>query len=350
MPPPPLSQFTTLGLGGPAKEYETVRNEAELIEFVSDVRRRGVPLHILGGGSNVVVSDEGVDGAVAKMELGGITTHRRRGKVWVTAAAGENWSDFVADMVSQNFAGLECLGGIPGSVGATPIQNVGAYGQEVSQVISQVRVLNKQTSKIRTLTRDECQFAYRSSLFKTSAKEDYVVVSVTFCLRENGPATVNYAELKSSLGETPSLGETHETVLRLRKNKSMVYDPSDENHRSCGSFFVNAQVDADQLDQISRAAGSRPPFFEGERGLIKIPSAWLIERAGFSRGQRSGAVGLSTKHTLCLVAHAGATSADLVRFARSITSQVFEKFAVRLHPEPNFWGFRFFEADLPLLS
>ncbi len=350
MPPDPLSTFTTMALGGPPQQLDEVKDEGELIETVRSSTTQKLPLYILGGGSNIVAADSGVDGVVARILIKGIQVKEERGRVLVTVAAGENWSEFVQAMVKENYAGLECLGGIPGSVGATPIQNVGAYGQEVSQTIHEVRVLNRTTLKMRTLKNSDCRFAYRSSLFKTNAVDEYVVVSVTFALKPGGRPQLNYSELKTALGAKASLSATHDAVIALRQSKSMVYDPRDENHRSCGSFFVNAQVTETEADFIDQAAGTPIPRFSGDRGRLKVPSAWLIEKAGIAKGQRFKNVGLSTKHTLCLVAHPHAKATELIEFAAYIRSTVENKFRVRLVPEPNFWGFSRVEDRLPLLD
>ncbi len=348
MAPPDLAHLTTVGLGGPPDHFERVTSEDDLVRLVRQTKKDSEDLYILGGGSNVVVADSGIRGTVAKIELSGIDIREQRGKTLVVAQAGENWSDFVRSMTERGYAGVECLGGIPGSVGATPIQNVGAYGQEVSQTITEVRVLNRKSLKIRTLKNAECAFGYRTSLFKERAKDDYIVLSVSFALDEGGPPSVNYTELRNMVGHTPSLRATFDAVVELRKKKSMVYDASDPNHRSCGSFFVNAQIPEEQAQKIAEEVDSNVPRFPGDNGLVKIPSAWLIERTGFGKGHRHGRVGLSTKHALCLVAHEGATSTELVEFAMLIRQRVEERFSIRLVPEPNFWGFDQLDERLPI--
>jgi UDP-N-acetylmuramate dehydrogenase len=350
MPTPALSALTTVGLGGIPTQFESVKTESELVELVRSASSIDRPLLLLGGGSNIVAQDGSLDATVVKLALRGISIKHQRDKVLVTVGAGETWHDFVEEMTSEGFAGLECLGGIPGSVGATPIQNVGAYGQEVSQVIAQVRVLNRKTFKFRSLRGQDCAFGYRSSLFKTSARERYVVASVTFALTPDGAPSLNYAELKRALPGDAPLVDVFNEVVRLRRSKSMVYDPKDENHRSCGSFFVNPQLTPAQWAALQARLGTDVPHFFGEQGSVKVPAAWLIERAGFAKGMRVGPVGLSSKHALCLVAHDGATAAHLIGLAQFIRQRVESELGVRLIPEPDFWGFDRLDDRLPVVD
>lgn len=355
---PPLSALTTIQLGGPPDELFTATSPEQILEVAERATRAQAPLHVLGGGSNLVVADSGVSGTVLLVRTRGITIDRQGDRARVTAQAGENWHDFARKMTDLGLAGVECLGGIPGSVGATPIQNVGAYGQQVSNTIVSVRALCRKTHNVVTLTREDCGFAYRSSIFKTLEKDRYIVLDVTFELRINGPSTVAYGELAGRLGITPTTGgevplrEVFDCVMTLRREKSMVVDPADENSRSCGSFFVNAIIERSHAERITALVGETVPSFPVEqpsdatsaagasgRELVKIPSAWLIERAGLHRGMRLGNAGLSTKHTLCLVAHRGATAQDIVSLAQHVRAQVEARFGVRLVPEPHFWGF-----------
>jgi UDP-N-acetylmuramate dehydrogenase len=291
-PSPRLADLTTMGVGGRAKKFLEVVTNDELRDAARLARKEQLPQFPHGGGSNIVVSDEGIEGVVMKLAMTGIELTHLGEQVFVTAAAGENWHDFAALMTEEGFDGIECLGGIPGSVGATPIQNVGAYGQEVSQTIHSVRVLDRETLEIVQLPAEKCGFVYRGSIFKSTAKDRYVVLAVTYRLLRNSAPSVRYGELKQALGEqapSASLPEVFRTVLALRKNKSMVLDPSDENFRSCGSFFVNAQIKPDLIAHIERVAGEVPPQFPGEDGLVKVPSAWLIEKAGLKKGTRAKA-------------------------------------------------------------
>ncbi len=350
-PPPRLADLTTMGVGGRPSRFVEVVSDDEVRQAVLQANEEGLALYPLGGGSNIVVSDDGVEGVVMKLAMTGIELTHQGEQVFVTAAAGENWHDFAAQMTAEGFAGIECLGGIPGSVGATPIQNVGAYGQEVSQTITSVRILDRKTLEISQIPAQDCGFVYRGSIFKSDAKDRYIVLAVTYRLTRNTPPQIRYGELSKALGEKgsqiPDLQDVFRTVLELRKNKSMVLDPEDENFRSCGSFFVNAQVSPESVLEIEETVGEAPPQFTGEGGRIKIPSAWLIERAGLTRGIRQKYAGLSTKHTLSIVAHEGALARDVVAFAHHVRSVVEERFSVRLIPEPTFWGFDQLEDGLP---
>lgn len=347
---PRLSDLTTMGVGGRPKTFLEAVTDAEVRDAARLAQAEELPLFPLGGGSNIIVSDDGVEGIVMKMAMTGIELTHLGEQVFVTAAAGENWHDFAAQMTAEGFAGVECLGGIPGSVGATPIQNVGAYGQEVSQTIQSVRVLDRKTFEISQLSAEQCRFVYRGSIFKSQEKDRFVVLAVTYRLLRNTEPAVRYGELKQALEErsrAASLSEVFRTVLELRKNKSMVLDPGDENFRSCGSFFVNAQVPTETIQLITRVAGEAPPQFPGENGLIKVPSAWLIERSGLTKGTTEKYAGLSTKHTLSVVAHEGALARDVVKFARHVRQVVEDRFSVRLIPEPHFWGFETLIDGLP---
>ena len=339
----PLAPHCTLGVGGAARFFLEAADEAQVLEAVDWAAARAVPVHVLGGGSNVVVADEGVDGLVLEIALRGVTAGEQPGGVTVTAAAGEPWDDLVRDTVAQGWAGLECLSGIPGRVGATPIQNVGAYGQEVSDTLVEVRALDRAGRRVVVLPAAACGFGYRDSVFKSGEPGRYVVLAVTYRLTPGGPANVRYADIARDLEARglarPSLAEVRETVLRVRRSKSMVLEPGDPNARSCGSFFLNPVVDAPTLAAIdARAAGLAMPRWPQPDGRVKLSAAWLIERAGFTRGQADGPVGLSTRHTLAIVCHDGARARDVAAFARRVRAGVEERFGVRLHPEPVFWG------------
>jgi UDP-N-acetylmuramate dehydrogenase len=260
--------------------------------------------------------------------------------VEVTAAAGEPWDAFVLHTVERGWAGLECLSGIPGLVGATPIQNVGAYGQEVSDTLASVRALDRESGRVVTLAPSDCGFGYRDSLFKSRAPGRYVVLAVTYRLVPGGAPYLGYADIAREIGTTsPPLSTVRETVIRVRRAKSMVLDPGDPNVRSCGSFFLNPIVDPASLAAIdARAAGLAMPRWLQPDGRVKLSAAWLIERAGFTRGQADGPVGLSTRHTLAIVCHDGAHARDVAAFARRVRAGVEERFGVRLQPEPIFWG------------
>ncbi|HZP35941.1 MAG TPA: UDP-N-acetylmuramate dehydrogenase [Methylomirabilota bacterium] len=338
-----LAPHCTMRIGGTARYLVEAADEAAVRAAVEWAQGRGLPVRVLGGGSNLVIADEGVDGLVLKIALRGITTRPRDGAIEVTAAAGEPWDAFVRHTVEQGWAGLECLSGIPGLVGATPIQNVGAYGQEVSGTVTAVRALDRESGQVLTLTPAECGFGYRDSVFKRRFPGRHVVLAVTYRLTPGGAPSLGYADLTRDLERRgiarPSLAQVRETVLSIRRSKSMVLDPDDENARSCGSFFLNPIVDPDAFAAIeARAAGLDMPRWPQPDGSVKLSAAWLIERAGFRRGQREGPVGLSTRHTLAIVCHDGARARDVVAFARTVRAGVERRFGVRLHPEPVFWG------------
>jgi UDP-N-acetylmuramate dehydrogenase len=322
-----LGTCTTLRLGGPAGALTSAYETAEVIAAV----RAGGPLLILAGGSNVVVADEGFPGTVVLLRTSGIrVVDSDPGHVVVRVAAGESWDGLVARTVAEGWSGIECLSGIPGSSGATPIQNVGAYGQEVAQTIAAVHVWDAATGGVRVMTPQECRFAYRTSVFKHSAR--WTVLDVDFRLARSplsGP--IRYAELARHLGveagEQVPLDQARDTVLKLRAGKGMVLDPDDRDTWSVGSFFTNPIL------------GSLPdgsmPHWPAEDGTVKIPAAWLIEHAGFTKGySRGGGVAISSKHTLALTNRGAGTTAALLDLAREIRDGVRDRFGIELHPEP----------------
>jgi UDP-N-acetylmuramate dehydrogenase len=327
-----------MGVGGPARFFVEASAEADVLAACAWAQARRAPVHVLGGGSNLVVDDAGVDGLVVKIALRGVETRVADGVAEVTAAAGEPW-----DALERGWAGLECLSGIPGLVGATPMQNVGAYGQEVSDTVSRVRTLDTATGRIVTFANRECRFGYRDSLFRSGEPGRWVVLSVSYRLRPDGPASVRYADVEKHLAArgiaAPTLAEVRASVLAIRRSKSMVLDPGDENRRSCGSFFTNPIIPASALADVEARAGDPAmPRWPLPDGRVKLSAAWLIERAGFSRGMSDGPIGLSTRHTLAVVAHDGARAKDVVVFARRLQATVEQRFGVRLTPEPVFWG------------
>ena len=340
----PLAGLTTLGAGGPAQYFVTARNEAQLLEALAWAARYGVRVFILGGGSNVVIADSGVLGLVIQLTLRGRTLHEGCSTVELVAAAGEPWDELVSHCVREGLSGLECLSGIPGSVGATPIQNVGAYGQEVSESVVAVRVLDRRTGHVSELPAAACAFAYRDSLFKSIDKDRYVVLAVRYALTPNGAPAVRYAELERALHaggiRSASLEQVRALVIELRRRKSMVVDPMDSNSRSCGSFFVNPIVPAEHAAELrAGSAGAELPQWAQPDGRMKLSAAWLIEHAGFSKGQRHGTASISSRHSLALTCSPGGRSSDVVALARRIRAGVEQQFGVRLEPEPAFWGF-----------
>jgi UDP-N-acetylmuramate dehydrogenase len=340
----PLALHTTLELGGPARVFADVADEAELVRALQWARDRGLGVFVLGGGSNLVVGDGGFDGLVVRLRLlGRDVLPVGAGTTRVDVAAGEPWDPVVEACVAANLAGLECLSGIPGSAGATPIQNVGAYGQEVGSVIERVRVLDADDLRWHDLRPDDCGFAYRHSRFKREPGR-WIVSRVSFLLREQGAPTLRYPELRRAMGDlrTPGLAETRAAVLSLRRAKSMVIEPGDPNRRSVGSFFTNPVVPdpvadrlvADAVDAGLVEAATQVPRYPAEPGFSKLAAAWLIERSGISRGFRRGPVGVSSRHTLALVHHGGGTTRALLELAYEIRTRVLERFAVELEPEP----------------
>jgi len=346
-----LADYTTLGLGGPAGAFTSAGTEAELIDAVRTADAAAEPVLLIGGGSNLVISDAGFPGTVVAVNTRGIRyDDAGDGAVDVTVAAGEDWDDVVAATVAEGLAGLETLSGIPGRAGATPIQNVGAYGREVAEVITQVRVHDRERGRIVVLDNEACAFAYRTSRFKAAGARS-VVLEVTFRLaRQPQSLPVKYAELAAELGlaqgERAGIGEARAAVLKIRARKGMVLNPGDPDTRSAGSFFTNPIVTADQFARVEAAAAARQagpvPRYEAGPGLVKIPAAWLIEHAGFARGYGAPSPArVSSKHTLALVNTGNATTADLLALAREIVSGVDSAYGVTLTPEPILIGVSF---------
>jgi UDP-N-acetylmuramate dehydrogenase len=332
-----------MGLGGRARFFVHARYDADVRAAWAWARERDVPLHVLGGGSNVVVDDAGIDGLVLHIDTRGIEWREGPDYVEVMVAAGEPWEDLVRCAVAREWAGLECLSGIPGRVGATPIQNVGAYGQDVSETITTVYALDRTTGETVGIPHADCAFGYRDSRFKSGEPGRFIVMGVAYRLTPAGAPTVKYDELAKHLRAravtSPKLTDVRDSVLEIRRAKSMVLDDQDPNRRSCGSFFTNPVVDATLADGVAARAGvTGMPRWAQPDGRVKLSAAWLIERAGFAKGQTAGPVGLSTRHTLALVCHEGARAADVAAFARHIRDTVATRFGVRLVPEPVLWG------------
>jgi UDP-N-acetylmuramate dehydrogenase len=337
----PLAPFTTLGVGGPARFYTRVDDAPALAAALDWADGRGLPVMVLGGGSNLVLSDEGYAGLVIHLAMRGVAARPIGDAMDVTAAAGEQWDALVAFAADKGWAGIECLSGIPGSTGATPIQNVGAYGQDVSETIARVEALDRVHDRVVWFTNEECRFGYRASRFKNVERERYVVLSVTFRLERGGRAAIRYPELQKYVDErgvsVADLRGVREAVIAIRKRKGMVLDPNDPDTRSDGSFFMNPVIGAAAYDDFARNAPDAPHYPAGND--VKLSAAWLIERAGFGKGFTHGNVGLSTKHTLAIVNRGGGTAAEVVELVRMIQDRVREVFGVEIHPEPNFLGF-----------
>ena len=353
----PCAQFTTLKIGGNARFFARVEREEEVIEGLDFADDNDLPMFILGGGSNVLISDKGFDGLVLQVALMGIAggnasvneraDHAAEGTLlnsrvsarsFVTASAGEDWDGFVGYCVANNLAGVECLSGIPGSVGGTPVQNVGAYGQEVSETIVSVRCFDRQTKEIVTLANADCDFTYRTSIFNSSMRDRYIVLNVTFALEQGGKPKVTYKDLIDQFGSRqPTLAEVRDAVLQIRRSKSMVIDPDDPNSRSAGSFFKNPIISRERLAEL-RSKYERMPSFEfGES--VKVPAAWLIENAGFHKGFALGNAGISSNHTLAIINRGGASAAEILMLKTEIQQAVEGKFGILLKPEPVFIGF-----------
>jgi UDP-N-acetylmuramate dehydrogenase len=337
-----LAPLGTLGVGGAARWFIRAESAEDVAAARLWCEERNVPWFVLGGGSNVVIADSGYDGLVLHMAITGRSTTNEGEDSLVTAGAGENWDALVELMVARGLAGVECLSGIPGTVGGTPIQNVGAYGQEVSSTIDKVTVYDCVDHTVRSLSASECRFAYRMSRFKAEDADRFVMCDVTFRLRP-GPPTATYADVADYLRRhdvsNPTVLIVRDAVLRIRRSKGMVVDEHDPDSRSVGSFFMNPVVTEADRDRVATIAGEPPPCFVMDDGRVKIPAAWLIERSGFCKGYVDGAVGISAKHPLALINRGGATAADVLRLASAVKRGVGERFAVWLRPEPIFVGF-----------
>jgi UDP-N-acetylmuramate dehydrogenase len=340
-----LSELTTLRLGGPAERYLEASSEQEVVEAVRAADAAGEALLVLSGGSNLVVADAGFPGAALRVATRGVTRAQAGGTVTLEVAAGEPWDPLVASCVADGLAGVECLAGIPGSVGATPIQNVGAYGQEVAETIAGVRVLDRASGAIEELAPDACGFTYRSSAFKREPAR-WVVLAVRFALRVSPLSSrIRYAELARALGvqsgDRAPLPEVREAVLALRRRKGMVLDDADPDTRSAGSFFTNPILAADDFAALRARLGAQvePPAWPEGNGSVKTSAAWLIERAGFHRGDGDPeGIAISTKHTLALTNRGHGTTTQLLALAREIAGGVHEAFGVDLTPEPVLVG------------
>ncbi|MGW4412794.1 UDP-N-acetylmuramate dehydrogenase [Nonomuraea sp. NPDC004702] len=338
-----LASHTTLGLGGPARDFAEAVTAEQLVSLVAEADMNGVPTLVLGGGSNVVIGDEGFDGLVVKVATEGVTVSRDGEQVLLTVEAGQDWDRLVERAVAEGWSGIECMSGIPGLVGSTPIQNVGAYGQEVAQTIRCVRAYDRLTRQVVDLEARQCGFSYRDSAFKRDLSR-HVVLAVTYALDVSdmsGP--VAYQELAGrlgvELGDRVPLGPAREAVLGLRRGKGMVFDPAaDPDSRSAGSFFTNPILTAEEAAELAGRAPGHPRW-DMPDGRVKVPAAWLIEQAGFPKGYERGPVRISTKHTLALTNPAGAAStADLLGLAVEVRDGVREKFGVTLVNEPVLVG------------
>lgn len=335
-----LAPFTTFRVGGPARWFVEAENELDLWEAFHKAQDDGLPFAVLGGGSNLLVPDEGYDGLVVRLAERGV---EQRGDLF-EVAAGEGWDEFVRLTVEAGYAGVECLAGIPGTVGASPVQNIGAYGQEVAQTIESVRALDRRTGEFVEMPAEACHFRYRQSVFNTEERSRYVITRVRFRLRSGGEPSLRYADLQrwfTGRSATPSLSEVADAVRAIRGAKGMVLAENDPDTWSAGSYFKNPVVTADTIPRAAAAAGVTEealPKWPAADGKVKLSAAWLMERAGFGKGYRLGAAGLSTKHALALTNRGGARSADLLRLEDTIRAAVLEKFGITLEREPVLLG------------
>jgi UDP-N-acetylmuramate dehydrogenase len=341
-----LAPLTTLGVGGPARYFAEARSEAEVIEAVEFARSRRLPLFILGGGSNLVVADAGFPGLVLKVGIGGVShSPTSDGRVLFTAGAGMEWDSLVAQAIEANCAGVECLSGIPGTVGGTPVQNVGAYGQEVSETIREVRVLDLQSLEVNRLRNAGCGFAYRSSIFNTTERDRYIILQVSFELREGARPTIPYADLQKFFagraGE-PTPADVRAAVHEIRHRKAMLIVEGDDDARSVGSFFKNPVVPQSISEELATRLESRGlqlPSYPAADGFRKLPAAWMVEQAGFTKGYTKRAAGISRKHALAIINRGGATAAEIIALKDEIQARVQDVFGIQLEPEPVFVGF-----------
>lgn len=345
----PLAPYTTLGVGGPARFFCEVRSEAEVEQAAQFARHRNLPLFVLGGGSNLLVSDAGFDGVVLRVGATDSKQECREGEcVLLEVGAGENWDDVVLYTVDRGYAGVECLAGIPGDVGGTPVQNVGAYGQEVAETILQVRAYDLETHAFIDLDHEACRFGYRRSIFNMDARGRYIVIAVTYKLRAGGEPALRYADVKRHFvaqmerGESPTLRQVYDAVRSIREQKGMLVGQGGPDGRSAGSFFKNPVIESATLPQIALRAACRPeevPHYPAGDGRIKLAAAWLIEQSGFHKGYAMGRAAISSRHTLALVNLGEATADDLIALRDAVRSAVETRFGLPLEQEPVMLGF-----------
>ncbi len=339
-----LAPFTTLGIGGPARFFVEIRSEPELLEAIAFAKTNHLGLFPLGGGSNLLISDRGFPGLVLHLTLGDplVSTPAGEHRVDLRVPAGLDWDTLVLHACTLNLSGMECLAGIPGLTGASPIQNIGAYGQEVAQTIHAVRALDLHTGAFTELSNEACRFSYRSSLFNTHARSRYIVTAVTFRLSTNTAPNLTYADLaKRFTGQQPTPIEVYHAVREIRRAKGMLLTPGDPDSRSAGSFFKNPILPAPHFEDLARKLNLDPaqiPHWPagtlGSGARVKLAAAWLVEHAGFGKGYVLGNAGISSRHALALINRGGATYADLTTLRDRIRSEVQTRFHVTLEQEP----------------
>lgn len=332
-----LAPLTTFGIGGPARWFAEASTESEIVEAVEFARDHQLPLFVLGGGSNLLISDAGFPGVVLHIALRGVEIESCSDGMIFRAAAGEDWDGFVREAIKHNCAGVECLAGIPGTVGGTPIQNVGAYGQEVADTIVKVRAYDRTTNQFVDMAKEECSFSYRRSMFNSTARDRYIVSRVDYLLRPGAPARIAYADLQRRFsGENiaPSLEQVAEVVREIRHGKGMLFVEGEQDCRSAGSFFKNPVISDSHFEELQRKEGVDVPHYPAGDGKVKVPAAWLMERAGFTKGYAMGKAGVSSRHTLALINRGGATAADIYSLRDKVIAGVKARFDISLEPEP----------------
>jgi UDP-N-acetylmuramate dehydrogenase len=339
-----LAPLTTIGVGGPARYFVEATTADEVREGAHYAEAHKLPLFVLGGGSNLIVSDRGWPGLVLKVGIRGIKHRHGHGTAYFDAGAGEEWDDFVAATVQHNCAGIECLSGIPGSVGGTPVQNVGAYGQEVAETIDSLVVFDLMSGEEQEFEKEDCGFAYRTSVFNTSERGRYVILRVSFALQHGGEPRLAYADLQKyfvNSNHTPTLAVVRDAVCQIRASKSMLIAAGDEDARSVGSFFKNPVLSAEEFAELTLRAARldlKIPSYPALDAQHKVSAAWLVEHSGFSKGFARGAIGISRKHALAIVNRGQATAAEIVAFKDEIQARVRDTWGVSLEPEPVFVG------------
>lgn len=336
-----LAPLTTLQVGGRARFFVRAESVGHVKAAIQLCAEKKLPLFVLGGGSNLLISDKGWPGIVLQIGILGI----EREKTHFSVGAGENWDQFVAHCVAHNYAGVECLSGIPGSVGGTPVQNVGAYGQEVSETIVSVMAFDRHDNRVRELSTPDCGFGYRTSIFNTTERARYIILSVTYALKPGGSPALRYADLQKYFADRSgeaTLVEVRDAVRSIRANKGMLITPGDPDSRSAGSFFKNPVLTSTQYEDVARRATERKlqlPSYPALSHQKKISAAWLVENSGFKRGYVKGNAGISSKHALALVNRGSASAAEILALKDEIQNRVESVWGIRLEPEPVFVGF-----------
>jgi UDP-N-acetylmuramate dehydrogenase len=341
----PLAPYTSFGVGGPARYFVEVKSSGDAVRALDFAAERKLPLFALGGGSNVLISDDGFPGIVILNRIKGFQVEREGNSFQVSAGGGEDWQEFADRCVKEGWQGVECLAGIPGTVGASPVQNIGAYGQEAGQSIVRVDALETATGNSITLEGSRCGFGYRTSIFNTTATGRYLITGVTFRLAPGGKPYIAYRELEErfAANHEPSLADVRNAVMSIREGKGLLIREGFEQFKSAGSFFKNPIVSSDEFERIAKpveSCGGANWAWPLESGMVKLSAACLIQCAGFKRGYCRGEVGISPRHTLIMVNHGGASAGDIVAFASEVTHRVFERFGVVLSPEVRMVGFQ----------